>query len=390
MTGAAGAAAARLAVYVHWPFCLSKCPYCDFNSHVRETIDEAAWRRALLAEIDHFAALAPGRRAGSLFFGGGTPSLMAPETAAAVIERVNARWPFADDAEITLEANPTSAEAGRFRAFREAGVNRLSLGVQALDDRALRFLGRGHDVAEALAALEAAQAVFARVSFDLIYARPGQTLAAWRAELGRALGFGTRHLSLYQLTIEPGAAFHARAARGEIRLPEDETAAALYDLTQELCAAAGLPAYEVSNHAAQGEESRHNLAYWRGEDYVGLGPGAHGRLTLEGRRVAFRQSRAPETWLAQVAQAGHGTCERRALGVDEHAAELLMMGLRLAEGVARARFEAQTGVPLDRAVDAERLAELVEGGLMIADGRGIRTTPAGRRLLDSALAALVS
>jgi len=379
-----------LAVYVHWPFCLSKCPYCDFNSHVRERIDEAAWRRALIAEIDHFAALAPGRRAGSLFFGGGTPSLMSPETVAAVIARVDMHWPLDDDAEITLEANPTSVEAGRFEGFRAAGVNRLSLGVQALDDRALRFLGRGHDVDEALAALAVAQAVFDRVSFDLIYARPGQTLANWRVELGRALALGTEHLSLYQLTIEPGTAFHARAARGDLVPPGGDAAARLYDATQEICAAAGRPAYEISNHAAPGAESRHNLAYWRGGDYVGVGPGAHGRLTLDGRAVAFRQHRAPETWREAVERAGHGLRERRTLTRAERVAEILMMGLRLAEGVSFARFRARTGVALDRALDPARLAALIEGGLVARDARGIRATTAGRGLLDALLAELLA
>ena len=379
-----------LAVYVHWPFCLSKCPYCDFNSHVRERLDEPAWRRALLAEIDYFAALAPGRRAGSLFFGGGTPSLMSPETVAAVIARVDRRWPLDDDAEITLEANPTSVEAGRFKGFRAAGINRLSLGVQALDDRALRFLGRAHDLDEALAALAVAQAVFDRVSFDLIYARPGQTLADWRAELGRALAFGAEHLSLYQLTIEPGTAFHARAARGEIVPPGGDAAARLYDATREICAAAGRPAYEISNHAAPGAESRHNLAYWRGGDYVGVGPGAHGRLTLDGRTVAFRQQRAPETWRAAVELEGHGLRERRTLTREERINEILMMGLRLAEGVSFARFRERAGVALDRALDPARLATLIEGGLVARDARGIRATPAGRGLLDALLAELLA
>ncbi len=379
-----------LAVYVHWPFCLSKCPYCDFNSHVRARIDEDAWRRALLAEIDHFATLAPGRRAGSLFFGGGTPSLMPPGTVAAVIERVDRHWPFAAGAEITLEANPTSVEAGRFKDFRAAGVNRLSLGIQALDDRALRFLGRAHDAAEARAALALAQATFDRVSFDLIYARPGQTPADWRAELERALAFGTEHLSLYQLTIEPGTAFHARAARGELVPPEGDAAAALYDLTQEICDAAGRPAYEISNHAAPGAESRHNLAYWRSDDYVGIGPGAHSRLTRDGRTVAVRQHRAPETWRAAVARAGHGIRERRALDRGERIAEVLMMGLRLTEGVSFARFRARCGVAFDRAVDPARVAALVEGGLLARDANHVRATAAGRGLLDSLLAELLA
>ena len=379
-----------LGVYVHWPFCLAKCPYCDFNSHVRETVDEARWRAGLIAEIDHFAALVPGRSVTSVFFGGGTPSLMAPATVAALIERIACNWSLAGDAEITLEANPTSVEADRFAGYRAAGVNRLSLGVQSLNDEALAFLGRGHDAAEARAAIETARACFPRLSFDLIYARPGQGIAAWRAELAAALALAADHLSLYQLTLEPGTAFHARARRGELALPGDDAAAALYDATQEMCDAAGLPAYEVSNHAAPGAESRHNLTYWRAGDYVGVGPGAHGRLSTGGVILATHQIRTPERWLAETGRAGHGTRESAPVDADERAREVLMMGLRLTEGVSRDRFRARTGRDLDAALARDRLEPLIDGGFVEVDAAGVRATPAGRRVLDAVLAALVA
>ena len=378
-----------LALYVHWPFCLAKCPYCDFNSHVRERIDEGRWRAALLRELDHFAALAHGRTVTSVFFGGGTPSLMAPETVAAVIERIAHHWPLAADVEITLEANPTSVEARRFAGYRAAGVNRVSLGVQSLDDAALRFLGRGHDAAEARAAVETAKSRFPRVSFDLIYARPGQTLAAWRAELAEALALATDHLSLYQLTIEPGTAFHAAAARGDFAVPGEDPAAALYDLTQDMLAAAGRPAYEVSNHAAPGAESRHNLNYWRSGDYLGIGPGAHGRISDGPAALATRMARSPERWLAAVERDGHGTAERGRLSGDERCAEVLMMGLRLTEGIGRAWFEARTGRPLEAALAAARLGPLIDGGLIELDAAGLRATPPGRRVLNAVLVALI-
>jgi putative oxygen-independent coproporphyrinogen III oxidase len=377
------------ALYIHWPFCKSKCPYCDFNSHVRERIDERRWRDALLAELDHAASETGGRRVGSIFFGGGTPSLMAPETVAALIARAGERWTLAADAEITLEANPSSVEAARFRALAEAGVNRLSLGVQALDDAALRFLGRGHDVAEALAAIELARRHFPRFSFDLIYARPEQMQESWRAELARALALAGDHLSLYQLTIEPGTAFHAAFARGDFVLPDEDVAGALYEETQALLEAAGLPAYEISNHARPGGECRHNLAYWRSADYAGLGPGAHGRLTLAGERLAVRRHRAPETWLAAVEKHGHGIEERVALAPEEQRRELLMMGLRLAAGVERARFRAATGVELETALDGARLADLIEGGFVVLDAAGLRATAGGRQRLNAVLAALL-
>jgi oxygen-independent coproporphyrinogen-3 oxidase len=378
------------AVYVHWPFCRSKCPYCDFNSHVRERMDEAGWRQALLAELDHYADLTPGRTVTSVFFGGGTPSLMAPDTAGAVLERIGTNWRLAPDAEVTLEANPNSAEAARFAAFRSVGVNRLSIGVQALDDAALRFLGRGHNTGEARAAIAAASRIFDRFSFDLIYARPGQTVAAWTAELREALAMTGDHLSVYQLTIEPGTAFKAAHARGDFSLPVADDAVALFEATEDLLGAAGLPAYEISNHARPAGECRHNLVYWRYEDYVGVGPGAHGRLTLDGRKLATRQEKAPETWLAAVGRQGHGTAERREIPAAEAAEEALMMGLRLAEGIDAERFKRETGVDLDSATDASRLVRLVEGGFVVRDRTSLRATLQGRRVLNAVIAELAA
>src|SRR3954453_4568780 len=318
-----------LAVYIHWPFCRSKCPYCDFNSHVREAIEEERWTRALLTDLERQAELAPDREVASIFFGGGTPSLMPPDTVAALIERVRALWPVIPDLEVTLEANPNSAEAERFVGFATAGVNRLSLGVQPLDPPALRFLGRGHSRDEAVAAIALARDIFPRYSFDLIYARPGQSVAAWEDELGEALSLAGTHLSLYQLTIEPGTAFGNRAARGEILTADEDTAAALYEVTQERLAAAGLPAYEISNHARLGAECRHNLAYWRYEDYLGIGPGAHGRVTCDGGKLATQQRRAPEAWLDAIERSGTGFEETTLIAPETALAELVMMGLRL-------------------------------------------------------------
>ncbi|MFO7482571.1 radical SAM family heme chaperone HemW, partial [Oceanibaculum nanhaiense] len=289
-----------LAVYVHWPFCRSKCPYCDFNSHVSASIDHARWRAALLREIDHYADRTLGRTVSSIFFGGGTPSLMEPATAAAVIEHIGKRWRLDAGVEITLEANPTSVEAALLAGFRSAGVNRVSLGVQALNDADLHFLGREHSAREALDAVAIAARLFDRFSFDLIYARPGQTVEAWEAELRQALSHAAGHISAYQLTIEEGTPFHLRHARGEFRIPDEDTGAALYEATQDVLEQAGLPAYEISNHARPGEESRHNLAYWRYADYAGIGPGAHGRLTLAQGKIATRQHRAPQIWLERV------------------------------------------------------------------------------------------
>lgn len=379
----------ELALYLHWPFCKSKCPYCDFNSHVRHGVDEARWRDALLAELDHYAAETRGRRLASVFFGGGTPSLMAPATVAALLDRVAARWPLAGDLEVTLEANPTSVEASRFRDFRSAGVNRVSLGVQALDDPALRFLGRGHSAAEARAAIGLAQRHFERFSFDLIYARPGQTPAQWDAELEAALRLAGDHLSVYQLTVEHGTGFAAASARGDFTLPDQDLAASLFEATQDRLAAAGLPAYEISNHASPGAESRHNLIYWRYGDYVGIGPGAHGRLTLDGDRIATRQKRLPERWLAAVEAQGHGTEERQVITADERLAELLMMGLRLASGIARERFLSETGRDIEQLLPSARLDDLVEGGFLVVDAAGLRATASGRQRLNAVLAALL-
>lgn len=375
-----------LALYVHWPFCVSRCPYCDFNSHVRADVDEAAWTRALLADLAHEAAALPGRTLGSIFFGGGTPSLMQPATVAAVIDAAAGHWRTADDIEITLEANPSSVEAARFAGVAGAGVNRVSLGLQALDDPTLAFLGRAHDLAEGLAALDAAQAVFARVSADLIYARPGQRAEAWDAELARALGFGTDHLSLYQLTIEPGTRFAALAAKGELAELDADAAAALFELTRARTAAAGLPAYEVSNHARPGSESRHNLAYWRYADYAGVGPGAHGR---RGGHATTRHKK-PENWLAAVARKGDGIQAEEPLAPETRAAEALLMGLRLAEGVDLARVARRSGVAAERLVDAAAVDRLAGHGLLTRDGERLAVTPAGMLLLDSVLAEIVA
>ena len=386
--GSTGPLAPGFAIYVHWPFCLSKCPYCDFNSHVRDGVDHARWRAALLAEVDRVAALVPGRMVTSLFFGGGTPSLMEPATVAAVIDQVARRLPMAPDVEITLEANPTSVEAARLDGFRTAGVNRVSLGVQALDGPSLKFLGRGHSADEALAAVAIARARFPRVSFDLIYARPGQGLADWRAELGRALALGPDHLSVYQLTIEQGTAFWGAWSRGTLVMPSEDLQADLFDLTTEVTSAAGLPAYEVSNHARPGFESRHNLTYWRYGDYAGLGPGAHGRLTLGGHASALEAERKPEAWLA-AAEAGDGTALSTPLDPATRAAELLMMGLRLSEGVPLARFAATIGAPLADFVPTARIDQLVSEGFLTLADDVLVATPPGRLMLNALLGRLL-
>src|SRR5690242_9210186 len=378
-----------LAVYIHWPFCRSKCPYCDFNSHVREQIDEQRWTRALLADLKHQAGLALDREVVSIFFGGGTPSLMPPDTVAALIGRVRALWPTAPDLEVTLEANPNSAEAERFAKFAAAGVNRLSLGVQALDPAALQFLGRRHDRAEALAAIALARDTFPRYSFDLIYARPGQSVSAWQDELEQALSFAGTHLSLYQLTIEPGTAFGNRAERGEILTADEDTAVALYEFTQRCLAAAGMPAYEISNHARPGAECRHNLAYWRYEDYLGIGPGAHGRVTRGGAKLATQQRRAPEAWLAAIEETGSAFEEMTPISRDASIEEMLMMGLRLAEGIPRPRLEALAERNIeDRFRPA--LSRLVEGGFVTLTDERLVATAAGRQRLNAVLGALLA
>jgi len=369
-----------LALYVHWPFCVSKCPYCDFNSHVREQVDQARWRAALLADLAHEARETAGARLGSIFFGGGTPSLMPPETVAAIIATAERAWGFEPGIEITLEANPSSVEAARFADLAGAGINRVSLGLQALDDAALRFLGRAHDVDEGLAALDTAQAAFGRVSFDLIYARPDQTVRAWEAELRRAIGFGTAHLSLYQLTIEPGTRFATEAAAGRLTIPDADTAADLFEATRAITGAAGLPAYEVSNHARPGAESRHNLAYWRYTGYAGVGPGAHGR---RGRHATMRH-RKPENWLAAVDRNGHGMQAEEPLDARAEATEALVMGLRLAEGVAVGSLAAR-GIDIAALLDGPAVERLTVHGLIERDDDRLRLTEAGAPLLDAVL-----
>ena len=378
-----------LALYIHWPFCLAKCPYCDFNSHVRERIPAERYGAALVRELETEAAVLGRRPLGSIFFGGGTPSLMPPELVGRLIERAGVLFEPVDGIEITLEANPTSVEAGRLRAFRDAGVTRCSLGVQALDDGALAALGRQHSAAEAISGLELARAVFPRLSFDLIYARPGQSEAAWRDELRRALALAADHLSLYQLTIEPGTRYEALARRGEIVLPDDDAAFALYQATSDEAARFGLLAYEVSNYARVGAESRHNLAYWQYADYAGIGPGAHGRVARDGLLWAVRRHRSPERWVEAVEATGDGTEAREAVAMRDRAREMLLMGLRLATGVDAGRFALRVGMPLVAAVDREIL-ELAEAEGYLAWRAGALTaTAAGRMRLDALLPRLV-
>jgi oxygen-independent coproporphyrinogen-3 oxidase len=375
-------------VYIHWPFCLSKCPYCDFNSHVRHAaVDEARFARAFASEIATTAARVPRRTVSTIFFGGGTPSLMQPATLGAILDAIARHWTIAPDVEITLEANPTSVEAARFRGYRAAGVNRVSLGVQALDDAALKELGRLHSAGEALDAVAIARATFARYSFDLIYARPGQTPQAWKAELARAVGEAGEHLSLYQLTIEHETPFALLHAAGKLVVPDDDSARALYDTTQEVCARAGLPAYEISNHARPGAECRHNLVYWRAHEYAGIGPGAHGRLDVGGERYATATEKRPESWLMRVEARGHGLITDEALTREQIADEFLLMGLRLAEGIDPARYARLAGKPLD----ARRISRLHEQGAVetTANGR-LRVTLAGFPVLDAVVADLAA
>lgn len=377
--------AAPLALYIHWPFCALKCPYCDFNSHVREQVDQAVWHDALLADMRHEAALLPGRKISSIFFGGGTPSLMPPATVAALIAEADALWGLTDACEITLEANPNSVEVANFAALAVAGVNRVSIGVQSFDPQALVFLGRVHDDDEARRAIATAQAHFARVSFDLIYARPGQSLAAWEGELCAALGFGTDHLSLYQLTIEPGTRFATLAAKGDLAIPDGDAAADLFEATEAMTRAAGLPRYEVSNHARPGSESRHNLSYWRYDDYAGIGPGAHGRRL----RQATERHKKPENFIAAVGRNGHGLKLEADLTPVQRANEALVMGLRLSEGVDLARITAMSGLPHDDFLDAAAVERLAGQGLMTIAGSRLLVSDAGILLLDSVLSAVV-
>jgi len=373
------------ALYIHWPFCLAKCPYCDFNSHVRDGVDVALWREALLADMRHEAEAAGGEQLDSVFFGGGTPSLMPPALVGDLLAEAERLWGLAPGCEITLEGNPSSVEAANSAALADAGINRASLGLQAFDDEALRFLGRLHDAREGLAALDVAQRHFDRVSFDLIYALPGQTATIWQADLDRALGLGTGHLSLYQLTIEPGTRFATLVRQGAFTPLDDDAAADLFELTRDVTAAAGLPAYETSNHARPGEESRHNLTYWRYQDYCGIGPGAHGRRGA----AATQRHRKPENWLAAVAERDHGIAEERALASQEQASEALLMGLRLTQGIDLAALGARFGMSPSMLVDEEKVAFYERQGLLKCDGTGLAVAPAGMALLDALLAELV-
>jgi oxygen-independent coproporphyrinogen-3 oxidase len=375
-------------VYVHWPFCLSKCPYCDFNSHVRHApIDEARFARAFAREIETTAERIPGREVSSIFLGGGTPSLMQPQTVGAILDSIGKHWRVAPDVEVTLEANPTSVEATRFQGYRAAGVNRVSLGVQALDDASLKSLGRLHSAREALDAVAIARAAFDRYSFDLIYARPDQTPEMWAAELKQAISEAAEHLSLYQLTIEEGTPFFGLHAAGKLKTPDEAVARALYDVTQEVCAAAGLPAYEISNHARAGAECRHNLVYWRGDEYAGIGPGAHGRLDINGRRHATATEKRPAAWLMRVETNGDGVVTEDILNSEERADEFLLMGLRLAEGIDPKRYAALAGRPLD----PKRVALLHEEGALAVDADGrLRVTKDGFPVLDAVVADLAA
>jgi putative oxygen-independent coproporphyrinogen III oxidase len=375
-------------VYVHWPFCLSKCPYCDFNSHVRHApVDEERFTRAFTREIENTAARAPGREVSSIFLGGGTPSLMRPQTVGAILDSIGKHWRVAADVEVTLEANPTSVEATRFHGYRAAGVNRVSLGVQALDDVSLKALGRLHSAREALDAVAIARKAFDRYSFDLIYARPDQTPQMWTDELKIAIAEAAEHLSLYQLTIEEGTPFFALHAAGKLVTPDESLARVLYDVTQEVCAAHGLGAYEISNHARAGAECRHNLVYWRGEEYAGIGPGAHGRLDIGGVRHAIATEKRPEAWLMRVEANGHGVVSDDPLNSEERADEFLLMGLRLAEGIDPQRYQALSG----RALDPRRIAVLREEGAIAVDENGrLRVTQAGFPVLDAVVADLAA
>jgi putative oxygen-independent coproporphyrinogen III oxidase len=375
-------------VYVHWPFCLSKCPYCDFNSHVRHApVDQDRFARAFAREIETTAARVPGREITSIFLGGGTPSLMLPQTVGAVLDAIGKHWRVAPDVEVTLEANPTSVEATRFRGYRSAGVNRVSLGVQALDDASLKVLGRLHSAREALDAVGIARTVFDRASFDLIYARPDQTPRMWAEELKQAISEAAEHLSLYQLTVEPDTPFFSLHAAGKLKTPDEATARALYDVTQEVCAQHGLPAYEISNHARPGAECKHNLVYWRGQEYAGIGPGAHGRLDIDGIRHAVATEKRPETWLMRVEASGHGIITDDHLNSEECADEFLLMGLRLAEGIDPERYAALSG----RALDPQRIAVLRQQGAIVVDADGrLRVTKAGFPVLDAVVADLAA
>jgi len=375
-----------LALYIHWPFCISKCPYCDFNSHVRESVDQDIWRTALLTDMEHEAALTKGRPLTSIFFGGGTPSLMPPTTVAALIEAAEMRWGFADDIEITLEANPSSVEAARFADLAKAGVNRVSLGLQSLNDTALAFLGRAHSVAESLDALAIAQQHFARVNIDLIYARPDQSAEQWERELRQALSYGTDHMSLYQLTIEPGTRFETMVRTGQFLPADNDDAATLYDMTQSISAAAGLPAYEISNHARPGSESRHNLSYWRYDDYIGIGPGAHGRRL----NIATQRHKKPENFLSAIDCNGHALASEEPLDSASRATEALLMGLRLAEGICVDRLSQKTGIAPEILLDTDAVDRIAKLNLIRRDGNRVIITSQGMPLLDAILPEIVA
>ena len=376
-------------IYVHWPFCKSKCPYCDFNSHVSNAVDHAAWREAYTKEIEYTASLTKGREVTSIFFGGGTPSLMEPETVQSILNDIHKNWSVAGNVEITLEANPTSIEAQKFKEFKAAGINRVSIGVQSLKDDDLKFLGREHNGSEAIEALKLADSLFDRFSFDLIYARPNQSVEAWRAELTQALEYSKGHLSLYQLTIEQGTPFYIQHGRGDFNIPEQDLAADLYETTQEIMNVANMPAYEISNHALAGQESSHNMTYWRYEDYAGIGPGAHGRLTLDGVKKATRTHRAPDIWLKRVQENGHGYHDFKSVDRQGRFTECLMMGLRLKEGLSISHLEEEAGQSIDTLFDAGKLKALQEEGLLVFSNTHIKPTIEGMQRLNGMLKYLI-
>lgn len=377
-------------VYIHWPFCKSKCPYCDFNSHVSDSVDHDAWAKAYEREIDHVAGMTGEREITSIFFGGGTPSLMKPQTVEHILTHLGKVWNVSNDIEITLEANPTSIEADKFSDFKEAGINRVSVGVQSLRDNDLKFLGREHSAKEALGAIKIANDIFDRVSFDLIYARPEQTIEGWQEELTEALEYANGHLSLYQLTIEQGTPFYAMEARGDFRIPEADQAGEFYEATQEILNAAGLPAYEISNHAAKGQESAHNLTYWRYGDYAGIGPGAHGRLTLDGKKFATRTHRAPDIWLERAAKDGHGYHPFEEVNAEARLTEMMMMGLRLYDGVALKDIEAETGQDWRMMLRQDKVQHLIDERMLVLDKTHIKSTAAGAQRLNGLLSYLLT
>lgn len=379
----------NLGIYIHWPFCISKCPYCDFNSHVRKTVDSKRWQNALLTEMKYFATRTQGRTVESIFFGGGTPSLMAPKTVAALIHQASQYWNLSPNLEITLEANPNSVDIQRFKDFKSAGINRVSIGIQSLDNQALRFLGRKHSREEAIKAIKTAASVFERFSFDLIYCRPNQSIESWRQELTEALSYSRDHLSLYQLTIEPGTAFHTLYQRKEFELPDQDAGADLYEITQEMLENAGMPSYEISNHARFGSECRHNMLYWRYQDYIGIGPGAHGRLSVNTQKIATRCLKAPQSWLESVEKTGQGIHEEIVLKDDDKINEMLMMGLRLTEGISIDNFYAQTGFNLPKIINQQQLKRLIDGDFLIMSENFLKATLMGRQCLNSVLSAIL-